>query len=78
MAVAVGAQTGEVNAPMAGIIARVFVADGDAVLAGQPLCVLESLKLETVLAAKQAGRVRVCTQADANVVGGQILFTISD
>lgn len=77
MAVQVVADVQQINAPMAGIIARVFVTDGDAVVAGQPLCVLESLKLETVLAAKQTGRVRVLTSADTNVVGGQTLFTVT-
>src|SRR5256885_2169283 len=46
-----------VEAPMQGTIVSVDVGDGDAVRAGQQLLVIESMKMEHVIAAEAAGRV---------------------
>jgi acetyl/propionyl-CoA carboxylase alpha subunit len=40
-----------VRAPMPGVVIAVRVSAGDAVIAGQPLIVIESMKLETVIRA---------------------------
>ena len=46
-----------VRSPMPGRIVRVLVAPGDEVEAGQPLVVVEAMKMENELRAKHAGKV---------------------
>jgi len=50
--------SGTITAPMPGKVLAVLVAPGDAVEAGQPLVVLEAMKMETTFAAEGAGTVR--------------------
>lgn len=50
-----GASQHEVRAPMPGVVVSVNVAPGDSVLDGQPLMVIESMKLETTLCAPRDG-----------------------
>ena len=45
-------------APMPGLVVRVNVAPGDAVQPGQPLVVMEAMKMENELRASAPGRVR--------------------
>ena len=49
--------SGTVTTPMPGKVVAVLVATGDVVQAGQPLVVLEAMKMETTLAAEVAGSV---------------------
>jgi biotin carboxyl carrier protein len=52
----------EITAPMPGKVLKILVKAGDAVVAGQPLVVIEAMKMETTLAAESAaivGQVRV-------------------
>jgi biotin carboxyl carrier protein len=49
---------GAVTAPMTGKILKVKVKKGDAVKAGQTLCVLEAMKMENEIASSKAGTVR--------------------
>jgi biotin carboxyl carrier protein len=51
------ADAGGLTAPMPGKILAVMVAVGDDVAAGQPLLVLEAMKMEHQIAAPRAGRV---------------------
>jgi propionyl-CoA carboxylase alpha chain len=44
--------------PMPGLLTRLDVADGDQVEAGQPLAVVEAMKMENILRAGKAGRVK--------------------
>ena len=46
-----------VVAPLAGSVARVLVADGDEIEAGQVLLVLEAMKMENEIVAPQDGTV---------------------
>jgi biotin carboxyl carrier protein len=48
----------EIVAPMPGKVLKVFVHDGDLVEAGQPLVVIEAMKMETTLAAESAALVK--------------------
>jgi biotin carboxyl carrier protein len=57
---------GRVKAPIPGQIARVFVKVGDQVEAGQPLLVLEAMKMENQVGAPRAG-----TVDQLNVAAGQ-------
>ena len=70
---AAGAGSGTVVAPMPGKIVAVRVAVGDAVTIGQPLVVLEAMKMETTLIAEIDGTVKTVnatpgTMADAGAV----------
>ena len=57
---------GRVKAPIPGLIARVLVGTGDQVEAGQPLLVLEAMKMENQISAPRAGAV-----GQLNVAAGQ-------
>ena len=65
------------TAPIPGKVVAVKVAEGDAVEPGQPLVVLEAMKMENELAAEQAGSVAAIHVADGDTVdGGQVLVEI--
>src|SRR5207248_7585022 len=49
------AGAGQVTVPMQGTIVKVLVAAGDTVEAGQPVCVLEAMKMENNVNAEKAG-----------------------
>ena len=51
------ASANAVVAPLAGSVARILVAEGDEVEAGQVLLVLEAMKMETEITAPAAGTV---------------------
>jgi biotin carboxyl carrier protein len=53
----VGRGPSRIDAPIPGKVVAVSVAPGDQVAAGQPLVVLEAMKMENELLAEQAGRV---------------------
>lgn len=54
---AAGATESEARAPMPGTVVAVHVRPGDEVAAGDPLVVIESMKLETTIRAPRAGTV---------------------
>jgi len=71
------AGSGAVTAPMPGKVVSVLVAVGDTVEVGQPLVVLEAMKMESTLAAEVAGRVRAVTaSAGSTVAAGDLLVEI--
>ncbi|WP_374445181.1 acetyl-CoA carboxylase biotin carboxylase subunit [Stella sp.] len=67
-AVSAEAGTGHLTAPMPGRITRVLVAEGDDVAAGQPLLVLEAMKMEHTIRAPAAGRVRRLRYGEGDLV----------
>jgi biotin carboxyl carrier protein len=78
-AVAAAAHAGpqEVRAPIPGRVVSVAVAEGEEVHVGQPLLVLEAMKMENQLRAEGAGRIeRVLVSPGATVEGGQILVVV--
>lgn len=65
----------ELHAPMPALIGRVLVAEGEEVRAGQPLLVLEAMKMENELKAHQAGRVKsVLVKKGQAVEKGELLL----
>jgi 3-methylcrotonyl-CoA carboxylase alpha subunit len=72
------AGSGAVVAPMPGKIVAVLVKAGDRVDAGQPLVVLEAMKMETTLAAEVAGTVAAVHGAPGGMVeGGALLVEVT-
>ncbi len=73
-----GARSGAVTAPMPGKVLAVLVAPGDAVEVGQPLVVVEAMKMETTLAAEAAGTVSAVRAAPGALVdAGDLLVEIA-
>jgi geranyl-CoA carboxylase alpha subunit len=71
---AAGASDGRLVAPMNGRVVAVNVAPGDSIEAGRALVVLEAMKMEHVLSAAHAARVKaVHVAAGAQVAPGQLL-----
>jgi biotin carboxyl carrier protein len=60
---------GRVKAPIPGLVARVLVEQGQGVEAGQPLLVLEAMKMENEIVAPRAGILTELRAAPGKVVG---------
>ncbi len=68
---------GRVTAPIPGLIAKVLVAEGDAIELGQPLVVLEAMKMENEIRASRSGTVAVLHVQPGQTVGmGDLLVEI--
>jgi biotin-dependent carboxylase-like uncharacterized protein len=75
----VGPRTNTVCAAMPGVVVSVAVRAGDVVAAGQPLVVLEAMKMQNPVRAPRGGRVaRVLVAAGAQVEGGAALVELED
>jgi 3-methylcrotonyl-CoA carboxylase alpha subunit len=67
-----------VRAPMPGLIKIVRAAKGDAVTKGQPLLVLEAMKMEHTIAAPQDGVVAEIAVEGAQIAEGTVLVTFGE
>lgn len=68
----------ETTAPMPGKVLKVMVKDGETVQAGQPLVVIEAMKMETTLAAESPAVIkRVLVSAGQMVDHGAVLIELS-
>ena len=68
----------EIVAPMPGKVLKVLVRDGDIVEAGQPMVVIEAMKMETTLAAESAATVKhVRVEEGQTVDHGAVLIELS-
>ncbi len=73
-----GLAAAEITAPMPGKVLRVLVRDGDLVEAGQPMVVIEAMKMETTLAAESAALVKhVRVEEGQTVDHGAVLIELS-
>lgn len=71
-------RTRTITAPMPGLLVRVDVAAGDAIVAGQALGVIEAMKMENVLRAEADGRVAaVRVSAGESVTVDQVLIELA-
>jgi acetyl/propionyl-CoA carboxylase alpha subunit len=71
------AGSGKVAVPMQGTIVKVLVSVGDTVEAGQPVCVLEAMKMENNIAADKSGTVAEVKVSPGQSVGtGDIVIVI--
>jgi acetyl-CoA/propionyl-CoA/long-chain acyl-CoA carboxylase, biotin carboxylase, biotin carboxyl carrier protein len=75
-AVAGGSASGSVIAPMQGTVLKLWANQGDHVKAGDPLVVLEAMKMETTINATADGSVSVHVDAGDTVGAGQLLAVI--
>jgi acetyl-CoA/propionyl-CoA carboxylase biotin carboxyl carrier protein len=76
-AAAGGGGSGEVSAPMQGTIVKVNVAVGATVKVGDPIVVLEAMKMENQITAEKAGTVAKVNVAAGDTVGaGDVLAVI--
>ena len=77
---AVGTATGDaVNAPMQATIVKVAVAEGDKVVKGDLVLVLEAMKMEQPIVAHKDGVIGlVNAEAGATVSSGHLLLAIND
>jgi propionyl-CoA carboxylase alpha chain len=70
---------GSLTASMPGSVVRVLVSDGDVVEAGQPVVVLEAMKMEHTLTAPSAGTVTsIAVAVGAQVETGSLLVVVGD
>jgi acetyl-CoA/propionyl-CoA carboxylase biotin carboxyl carrier protein len=68
---------GDLVAPMHGTILKILVGAGDRVEVGDPIVVLEAMKMETTIAATRAGTVtEVHVSAGDTAVAGQVLALV--
>ncbi|WP_044549809.1 acetyl/propionyl/methylcrotonyl-CoA carboxylase subunit alpha [Mesorhizobium japonicum] len=67
------AASGSLRAPMPGLVKLVRVAKGDAVIKGQPLLILEAMKMEHTIAAPHDGVVAEIATEGAQVTDGTVL-----
>ena len=73
-----GLAAAEITAPMPGKVLRVLVREGDPVVAGQALVVLEAMKMETALAAESEAVVKRVLVAPGQMVDhGAVLIELS-
>lgn len=69
----------EIVSPMPGIVIAINVSNGDRVKIGDPLVVIEAMKMEHIVRAKRAGRVVECKVASGVTVRvGQRLLEVVD
>ena len=64
------AGSGSVTVPMQGTIVKVVVEVGQQVEVGQPIVVLEAMKMENQIAAEKAGTVKEIKVSPGDTVGG--------
>ena len=69
--------SGSLLAPMPGTVVRVAVEAGQAVDAGQPVLVLEAMKMQHTVSAPHAGTVaEISVKAGAQVAAGEVLAVV--
>ena len=72
------AGTGSMRAPMPGLVKIVRAAKGDAVAKGQPLLILEAMKMEHTIAAPHDGVVADIAAEGAQITEGTVLVTFEE
>ena len=66
-----------VTAPLSGSVSRILVEEGQAIKAGEVLCVLEAMKMETEITAPADGTVaRILVSKGESVSGGEALIEL--
>jgi acetyl-CoA/propionyl-CoA carboxylase, biotin carboxylase, biotin carboxyl carrier protein len=68
--------TPELRSPMPGSVVALSASDGEAVIAGAAVVIVEAMKMEHVLRATTDGIVRLDVELGAQVTGGQLLARV--
>jgi biotin carboxyl carrier protein len=69
--------TGEVKAPIPGLVSKVLVVEGDVIEAGRGIVILEAMKMENEMKSPFGGSVRrLMVKPGQNVEKGQVLFIV--
>jgi acetyl-CoA/propionyl-CoA carboxylase biotin carboxyl carrier protein len=69
--------SGDVTVPMQGTVVKVLVKQGDIIEAGQPVCVLEAMKMENNIVAETGGTVlEVRVEPGASVGAGDVIVVV--
>jgi 3-methylcrotonyl-CoA carboxylase alpha subunit len=63
---------------MPGVVTRVLVQPGQMVGEGDPLCVVEAMKMEHLVRAVRPGRVIRITEPGTQIEGGAIVVEVED
>ncbi|MCU0822880.1 MAG: biotin/lipoyl-binding protein [Spirochaetes bacterium] len=72
-----GGGSGTVTAPMPGAVVKILAKEGDSVKAGDPLLVIEAMKMENEISANATGKItKIHVKAGENVAQGATLVTI--
>jgi len=72
------ASSGSLRAPMPGLVKLVRVAKGDAVTKGQPLLILEAMKMEHTISASHDGVIAEIAAEGAQVTDGTVLVRFAE
>ncbi|MFN4081139.1 MAG: biotin/lipoyl-containing protein [Saprospiraceae bacterium] len=73
-----GAKIDAVKAPMPGLALQIMVSPGQAIAKGDPLLILEAMKMENVIKASADGAIKeVLVKQGAPVEKGQVLITLA-
>jgi 3-methylcrotonyl-CoA carboxylase alpha subunit len=68
---------GAIVAPMPGLVKQVFVSNGQEVVQGDPIVVLEAMKMQHTLWAAEAGQVQqLIVRENTQVDAGQVMAVI--
>jgi acetyl-CoA/propionyl-CoA carboxylase biotin carboxyl carrier protein len=73
-----GSGSGDVTVPMQGTIVKVLVAVGQAVEVGEPVVVLEAMKMENQINAEKAGTVKAVNVSAGDTVGAGDVVVVID
>jgi len=73
-----GAGAGSLRAPMPGLVKLVRAAPGDAVAKGQPLLILEAMKMEHSIAAPHDGEIAEIVAEGSQVTDGTVLVRFAE
>lgn len=69
----------DLRAPMPGLVTQVFVTEGQRIARGEPLFVVEAMKMEHVVRAVADGRViRIAVAPGTQVEGGALVVEVQD
>lgn len=72
------AEQGSMTSPMPGVVAKILVSVGQAVKAGDPLLILEAMKMEQAMRAAMDGIIETIRVKEGEVVGpGAMLITLA-
>ncbi len=72
------AASGDLAAPMPGTVTHVLVKNGDRVAQGQPLVIVEAMKMEHVIRAPRTARVRTVRVSPGDQVDGGVVVAEID